>query len=744
MAVVRFYLTSDAAGFTPATARGAWDLTNAAAFHLGTAPAGAATTAELTESTATGDQDLLLARWVSDPITAAGSISNTGTAPLVVGRQESAAGMNAVGHTHLWVTQGDTDTVRGTLVVDRIGSTEWPTTANALLHSTSIDNTVACQVGDRIVLEFGCRAANTSATAFTATIHHGNTGGTDLANGDTAVTTKPAWLELDVSDLFVAGTIHTETGSAATGAAGSGSKTVTSAAVHTDTGAGASRGAGSGAKVVTPATVHSDTGSGATRTAGSGAKTVTAATVRTVTGAGASRGAGSGARDVIVVVVHDKAGSAAVRMAGSGAVEVTAPQVHDKAGSGATRVAGIGTPGSLWAVPVYVDRPRARTLQLAPPVRFIAQHARTGEFLHWNLPVTDAVIELRLSGPTVISGKFTPEIRTLLDEQGRPLLRGWGTWVHCEIDGVIRASGIVQPAGFTGPEWTLDCEGFTGYAHDMPYEASYSVVGIDGIDVVQEIWRYIQSFPDAVQGVTVPRTATIPTKLGEPARTETAEDGTVTQIPAKPYELMPWDAKDCGTEIDTLAKAAPFDYVERCAWNADHSDVVKTLDIGYPRIGRRNTDAVFIQGPNVAVVPSLVEAPDLYASAVLGIGAGQGAKAVREAVEQPDPDRLRRVHVYQNQKITDPTEMRRLITEERARRGNAQEFTQIVIHAKHPNARFGSYGIGDDVLVQGEIPWVGSVRLWHRVVGISYQPYTQYAVLSLKRSDRFRYGKAAA
>lgn len=205
MATLRFYLTNAAASFTPTTIQGIWsDATNTGAHSMGAVSAGVAATATGTMATATNNFDVLIHRWVSAPMTTAGTFPVSGTnVSYTFGRLESSASANLVTKSHLWITQGDTDVVRGSAVIfNRVGSTNWPTTATSLTHNTGIDASVSCLAGDRIVLELGCSKLNTTATSFTGTVNYGNTGTPDLADADTNVTTRPGWFECDMSALF--------------------------------------------------------------------------------------------------------------------------------------------------------------------------------------------------------------------------------------------------------------------------------------------------------------------------------------------------------------------------------------------------------------------------------------------------------------------------------------------------------------------------------------------------------------
>lgn len=190
----RFYLTNSTTPYTPATIRGAWDSTTSAIIkYLGPAPGGSAATRGQAEAVTTNNYDVLLGRWVSDGAIAAGNLS--GVMSWVIGVLESSASANDFFHIHAYVTQGDSNTPRGTLLTDSIGATEWPTTATGRSELDKALSTVAVQVGDRIVVEIGYQAQNTSSTSFTGTMNYGNTGTVDLPGGNTGVTAGPGWIQ---------------------------------------------------------------------------------------------------------------------------------------------------------------------------------------------------------------------------------------------------------------------------------------------------------------------------------------------------------------------------------------------------------------------------------------------------------------------------------------------------------------------------------------------------------------------
>ena len=175
----RLYLTNDSAPYSPATLRGAWDATGAAVTKLidPAKEAGSDQGARVTgtESSTTNNYDILLYRGVSPPL-AAQTIS--GTLNVCTGVSESGLGANAYYHVHAYVTQGDSDTPRGTILTDFIDGTEWPadgsTTANAYeLDAAQSLSSLAVSAGDRLVVEIGVQMQNVAGTSVSGYLYYG-------------------------------------------------------------------------------------------------------------------------------------------------------------------------------------------------------------------------------------------------------------------------------------------------------------------------------------------------------------------------------------------------------------------------------------------------------------------------------------------------------------------------------------------------------------------------------------------
>lgn len=203
------------------------------------------------------------------------------------------------------------------------------------------------------------------------------------------------------------------------------------------------------------------------------------------------------------------------------------------------------------------------------------------------------------------------------------------------------------------------------------------------------------------------------------------------------YKLSWEDATDCGSEIDALATEGKFDWVERHRWNADRTAIEHTIDIAYPRAGRVRDDVVFEQGVNIVgpLEPRFLGAE--FANSFIGIGAGEGTQAVRRSLAVRD-ERLRRTANIARKDIANAPRFDALLRAEHVARRNPLTIPSIRIR-NHPHAQFGAFGLGDDVMVRGNIPHLGRIALRHRIVAM--QPVTDsVADLTLERSEAFTYG----
>ncbi|MFA7174717.1 MAG: hypothetical protein WC340_15145 [Kiritimatiellia bacterium] len=193
----RYYIQNATAGYNP-SAKGGWDYTGSQVLkRLSRTKGGSISSAGGNSTDFSAGYDALIIKAVTDPLVTAKTLA--GTLRWCLGVHTS---YNMVYHVHAWVTQGDSSTVRGTLLNNYIGSTEFPTTAAGLLVSAQALTSVSAQAGDRIVIEIGFCAGG--AGEYYSRIWYGGTGG-DLTNGGD-VTTLAGWFEFsqDPGDQYYA------------------------------------------------------------------------------------------------------------------------------------------------------------------------------------------------------------------------------------------------------------------------------------------------------------------------------------------------------------------------------------------------------------------------------------------------------------------------------------------------------------------------------------------------------------
>lgn len=366
--------------------------------------------------------------------------------------------------------------------------------------------------------------------------------------------------------------------------------------------------------------------------------------------------------------------------------------------------------------------------------RYIAQQLPDGAIIDPNLPLSGVEITDALSGPGGLSGTIPVEVGRLKGPDGEPLLKEWGAAIWAEADGVIRGGGIVDVSQPSGPEWRIECVGFSGYLQGLPYVGDGWVgTRVDPLDVVRRIWDHAQSFPDGNLGVLVDQT-TSPIRIGEEQYVAvwTEQAGSDTTFDDGPIRLNWWDVHDLGAMIDGWAGQGYFDYHEETSWKDDRRrELVHRLRLHYPQMGRRRDDLRFVVGENIAVVPETQLVEEGYASEVMFLGAGEGREKVQALAGGPT-GRLRRVAVVVDDTVKRQTDARNRANAERAKRLGYHEVKQIQVR-EHSNAPVGSWQVGDEIRVQGKAGWV-DLDMWLRITASTISPESgDVATLTLAR-----------
>lgn len=183
---------------------GGWSATTGVAVRgLYDEPSGSSTTASASETSSSSSWSNLLGHFTSEPFLSDGTFEGDFT--LVMGVRESSTSANFYGRIKVVIASNDGTSLR--LAYDSgegsVGS-EWPTTAAARTFTGTV-NPISVSAGERILLEVGYNARNTSTSTFTGYINYGGTSSTDLVSGNTgsSLTSRPGWIEFtDIDELF--------------------------------------------------------------------------------------------------------------------------------------------------------------------------------------------------------------------------------------------------------------------------------------------------------------------------------------------------------------------------------------------------------------------------------------------------------------------------------------------------------------------------------------------------------------
>lgn len=201
----------------------AWNDTSSAVTRSAATTRGSSAFAEVTDTETSSSNlwDVCLGRYVSEPL-AAQTIS--GNVMGIIRARESNTAANARSQMVIRVVSGDGATVRGTLLAQNNTTTninEWVATTTVTaarnarfpVGSGPVALTpVTVQQGDRLVIEVGGRAVNTSTTSYTLGMRFGENAA-DLADNETGTTEGAPWIEFDNAiQFYTAPPAHTVAG----------------------------------------------------------------------------------------------------------------------------------------------------------------------------------------------------------------------------------------------------------------------------------------------------------------------------------------------------------------------------------------------------------------------------------------------------------------------------------------------------------------------------------------------------
>lgn len=383
-------------------------------------------------------------------------------------------------------------------------------------------------------------------------------------------------------------------------------------------------------------------------------------------------------------------------------------------------------------------------------MRYLARRVLTGEWIDRDLPLSGVERARVLSGPGTLTCSIEPELRKAKHSDGLRVLEDWGTVIYAVDDdqgNAIVGHGLVVPATtYEEAATRLTCAGMSTYPHGFIYDDAKvwgpraevlrkkdkngnvvqeyvsPIERPDPLQIVQDLWGHVQSFPNSKLGVRLVGNLKSTVRIG------TNEE---------PYRLRWWEQPDVGQEIDSLATKTPFDYIEEVGWtDATMTAVDHRIRIGWPRLGTDRGDLRFALGENI-IESTPVGTPEGYANDVRFIGNGTGStmKSGRSTVID---GRLRRTRIVTDKTVRTDSEANTLARIYREKMTQRPQIDTIRIK-DHPNARITAINPGDGIYVQTEVASYGEINEWCRVLSITQGEDSAYATLSLAPNSAFVY-----
>ncbi len=370
-------------------------------------------------------------------------------------------------------------------------------------------------------------------------------------------------------------------------------------------------------------------------------------------------------------------------------------------------------------------------------MKIIVEQAVTNTILCRDLVTAQPPEVVRtLSGPSTIKFQVLPDEPSMNGIVFKP----YGHMVHAEIkkqngDRWIIASAIVTSVEMDGETGAVAITGtgFSNYPDKMPWLQNWNPIAVDPFQVIHQIWNHLQSQPLGNLGVTVQ-----PASSGTLLLPGFYFDGSSFVLDFFAYFIRADDYRDCLEEIISLCRDVPIDYYENSSWNANRTAINKVLQLAYPRGGVQQQAIMFRQRENVLSMVPAGEMEIEYISEVIVRGWFPG-KMHKTQLSNADPTRYRRVIKDEDAMINSRERSAAWAGRKLARRQVPHHWGSITVDMFHPNAPFGSYDVGDDIMISGMMPMEGRKAEWHRILTMQPDDVKGIVTMTTKHVSAFNY-----
>jgi hypothetical protein len=372
-------------------------------------------------------------------------------------------------------------------------------------------------------------------------------------------------------------------------------------------------------------------------------------------------------------------------------------------------------------------------------MRFTVIEVNTNIILSTDLVVKQPELVLNLSSPAKLSFSI---------DQGQQSAsafgiewKNWGQWIIPEIETdqfgkIVLGALLVSENKIDADTGDLqvDCIGFLGYPKGIPWMENYNPIAVDPSEIIQRIFAHLQSFPNANLGIDV-----LPTSTGTQMLPGYGFDGQILSFDFFAIFIRAVDFTDCGDYMFSLARDLPLDLFEKASWNSDRTEVTKTVQIAYPLGGMQQDNLAFRLGENV-INAERAEEMDIEPVSDVIIRSWLPGRTYSSRLSNADMTRARRVVMEEDANINSTERSAAWAHRKLTRRNIPKYFSKIEIDPNHPNAPFGSWGVGDSILVEAEnFPWTGDISEWHRIISVTIKQDEPNIELGLKVEGAFNY-----
>ena len=372
-------------------------------------------------------------------------------------------------------------------------------------------------------------------------------------------------------------------------------------------------------------------------------------------------------------------------------------------------------------------------------IRFTVIQVNTDVILTRDLVVKEPEVLINLSGASRCAFKIDQGQR--YGSSSGIDWKSWGQWIIPEVTTdtygkiclgaqLVNETKIDPASG----DLMVEATGFMGYPKGIPWQENFNPIAVDPAEVIQRIWAHLQSFPNANLGVQV-----LPADLGVEMLPGYGFDGNTLSFDFTALWVRAVDFQDSGDMITQLARDLPLDLFEEVTWNANRTAVNKVVRIAYPYGGVRQDYLAFRLGENVMSC-ELADELEIEPVSDVIIRSWLPGKTYTSKLSNADMTRARRTILEEAANIDSTERAAAWAKRKLTRRNIPKSFSKITIDPNHPNAPFGSFGLGDSILVEAQdYPWTGDISEWHRITSIMFKESEPFITLGTKVEGAFNY-----